>query len=142
MQNKSTKGSQNEILFIIIYTNKSYIMTKELYNELVKKGLITDTKMTLEYINSHKLELKDIITVPAILATYLKKEVTNCEIVEDNVEETVVEETVETAVEETVVEETVVEETVETVVEETAVEEIVVDEPEVVNTPKSKGKNN
>lgn len=108
-------------------------MTKELYNELVKKGLITDTKMTLEYINSHKLELKDIITVPAILATYLKKEVTNCEIVEDNVEKTVVEETVE---------ETVVEETVETVVEETAVEEIVVDEPEVVNTPKSKGKNN
>lgn len=134
MQNKSTKGSQNEILFIIIYTNKSYIMTKELYNELVKKGLITDTKMTLEYINAHKLELKDIITVPAILATYLKKEETNCEIVEDNVEGTVVEEIVEE------VKETVVEETVETVVEtvEEVKEEIVVDEPVKEEKPKAK----
>lgn len=117
-------------------------MTKELYNELVKKGLITDTKMTLEYINAHKLELKDIITVPAILATYLKKEEANCEIVEDNVEETVVEETVETVDEETVVEPVEeVKETVETVVEETVEEvkeEIVVDEPEKEEKPKTK----
>jgi hypothetical protein len=110
-------------------------MTKELYNELVKKGLITDTKMSFEYINKYNLTLEDIITIPAILEMLTKGPV---------VEETVVEETVveETVVEETVVEETVVEETVETVVEETAVEEIVVDEPEVVTTPKSKGKKN
>ena len=109
-------------------------MTKELYNELVKKGLITDTKMTLEYINAHKLELKDIITVPAILATYLKKEEVNCEIVENNVVETVIEPVVETVVEETV--EPVVETVVETV--EEVKEEIVVDEPVKEEKPKAK----
>ena len=56
-------------------------MTKELYNELMNKRVITDTKMTLEYINENKLKLEDIITVPAILATYLGKE----EIVEDDI---------------------------------------------------------
>lgn len=56
-------------------------MTKELYNELMDKRVITDTKMTLEYINENKLKLEDIITVPAILATYLGKE----EIVEDDI---------------------------------------------------------
>lgn len=56
-------------------------MTQEVYNELVNKRIITNTKMTLKYINEHKLELKDIITVPAILAMYLGKE----EIVEDNI---------------------------------------------------------
>lgn len=56
-------------------------MTKELYNELMNKKVITDTKMTLEYINENKLKLEDIITVPAILATYLGKE----EIVEDDI---------------------------------------------------------
>ena len=49
-------------------------MTKELYDELMDKRVITDTKMTLEYINENKLKLEDIITVPAILATYLGKE--------------------------------------------------------------------
>ena len=56
-------------------------MTKELYDELMDKRVITDTKMTLEYINENKLKLEDIITVPAILATYLGKE----EIVEDDI---------------------------------------------------------
>lgn len=56
-------------------------MTKELYNELMNKRVITDTKMTLDYINENKLKLEDIITVPAILAMYLGKE----EIVEDNI---------------------------------------------------------
>lgn len=56
-------------------------MTKELYNELMDKRVITDTKMTLDYINENKLKLEDIITVPAILAMYLRKE----EIVEDNI---------------------------------------------------------
>lgn len=56
-------------------------MTKELYNELMDKRVITDTKMTLDYINKNKLKLEDIITVPAILAMYLGKE----EIVEDNI---------------------------------------------------------
>jgi len=56
-------------------------MTKELYNELMDKRVITDTKMTLDYINENKLKLEDIITVPAILAMYLGKE----EIVEDNI---------------------------------------------------------
>ena len=56
-------------------------MTKELYNELMDKRVITDTKMTLDYINENKLKLEDIITVPAILATYLGKE----EIVEDDI---------------------------------------------------------
>lgn len=56
-------------------------MTQEVYNELVNKRIITNTKMTLKYINEHKLELKDIITVPAILAMYLGKE----EIVGDNI---------------------------------------------------------
>lgn len=56
-------------------------MTKELYNELIDKRVITDTKMTLDYINENKLKLEDIITVPAILAMYLGKE----EIVEDNI---------------------------------------------------------
>lgn len=56
-------------------------MTKELYNELMDKRVITDTKMTLEYINENKLKLEDIITVPAILAMYLGKE----EIVEDDI---------------------------------------------------------
>ena len=56
-------------------------MTKELYDELMDKRVITDTKMTLEYINEKKLKLEDIITVPAILATYLGKE----EIVEDDI---------------------------------------------------------
>ena len=35
-------------------------MTKELYNELLDKRLITDNAITLDYINEHKLELKDI----------------------------------------------------------------------------------
>ena len=56
-------------------------MTKELYNELMDKRVITDTKMTLDYINENKLKLEDIITVPAILAMYLGKE----EIVEDDI---------------------------------------------------------
>ena len=56
-------------------------MTKELYNELMDKRVITDTKMTLDYINKNKLKLEDIITVPAILAMYLGKE----EIVEDDI---------------------------------------------------------
>lgn len=56
-------------------------MTKELYNELMNKRVITDTKMTLDYINENKLKLEDIITVPAILAMYLGKE----EIVEDDI---------------------------------------------------------
>lgn len=56
-------------------------MTKELYNELIDKRVITDTKMTLDYINENKLKLEDIITVPAILAMYLGKE----ETVEDNI---------------------------------------------------------
>ena len=119
-------------------------MTKELYNELVKKGLITDTKMSLEYINKYNLTLEDIITIPAILEMLTKgpvvEETVETVVEETVVEETVVEETVETVVEETVVEETVVEETAETV--ETVVEEIVVDEPEVATTPKSKGKKN
>ena len=56
-------------------------MTKELYNELMDKRVITDTKMTLDYINENKLKLEDIITIPAILATYLGKE----EIIEDDI---------------------------------------------------------
>ena len=56
-------------------------MTTELYNELMDKRVITDTKMTLDYINKNKLKLEDIITVPAILAMYLGKE----EIVEDDI---------------------------------------------------------
>lgn len=56
-------------------------MTQEVYNELVDKRLITDTKMTLKYINDHNIKLENIITVPAILAMYLGKE----EIVEDNI---------------------------------------------------------
>ena len=56
-------------------------MTKELYDELMDKRVITDTKMTLDYINENKLKLEDIITVPAILAMYLGKE----EIVEDDI---------------------------------------------------------
>ena len=56
-------------------------MTKELYNELMDKRVITDTKMTLDYINENKLKLEDIITVPAILTKYLGKE----EIIEDNI---------------------------------------------------------
>ena len=120
-------------------------MTKELYNELVKKGLITDTKMSFEYINKYNLTLEDIITIPAILEMLTKGPVVE-ETVETVVEETVVEETVETVVEETVVEETVETVVEETVVEETVVEEskeeIVVDEPEVSTTSKSKGKKN
>ena len=46
-------------------------MTKELYNELVHKGLITDNKMTLEYIEKYNLTLEDIITIPAILEMLL-----------------------------------------------------------------------
>lgn len=56
-------------------------MTQEVYNELVDKRLITDTKMTLKYINDHNIKLENIITVPAMLAMYLGKE----EIIEDNV---------------------------------------------------------
>jgi hypothetical protein len=85
-------------------------MTKELYNELRSKGLITKPYMTLDYINKHKVELKDIITVPAQLEKYL------------NNAETVVEPVVEPVVE-----------TVEEVKEE-----IVVDEPEVEEKPKTK----
>lgn len=56
-------------------------MTKELYDELMDKRVITDTKMTFDYINENKLKLEDIITVPAILAMYLGKE----EIVEEDI---------------------------------------------------------
>lgn len=111
-------------------------MTKELYNELLKEGLITKPYMTLDYINNHKLGLKDIITIPAILEMLIQNNVTE----QTAVEETVVEETVVETIEETVVEETVVEtieETIEETVEETK-EEIVVDEPEVEKKPKAK----
>lgn len=56
-------------------------MTKELYDELMDKRVITDTKMTFDYINENKLKLEDVITVPAILAMYLGKE----EIIEDDI---------------------------------------------------------
>lgn len=88
-------------------------MTKELYNELRSKGLITKPHMTFDYINKHKVELKDIITVPAQLEKYLN----NAEQVVEPVEE---------------VKEPVVEP-----VEEVK-EEIVVDEPEVEEKPKTK----
>lgn len=107
-------------------------MTKELYNELRSKGLITKPHMTFDYINKHKVELKDIITVPAQLEKYLN----NTEIVVEPVEE-VKETVIEPVVE---VKEETVEEVKETVVEtvEEVKEEIVVDEPEVEEKPKTK----
>ena len=131
-------------------------MTKELYNELMDKRVITDTKMTLDYINENKLKLEDIITVPAILAMYLGKE----EIVEDDI---VVDENdaltdefitdsgaiVETDVEETnnsdkSIEDTSIESSVDEVEnkEEILVEEIspVIEETIVKENPKTKKK--
>lgn len=107
-------------------------MTKELYNELRSKGLITKPYMTLDYINKHKVELKDIITVPAQLEKYLNNAEPVVETVEE-VKETVIEPVVETVEE---VKETVIEPVVETA--EEVKEEIVVDEPEVEEKPKTK----
>ena len=106
-------------------------MTKELYNELLDKRLITDNAITLDYINEHKLELKDIITVPACLDEYLKgyvaPEITVEEVVvvneKDIIEVTEVDETPEL---EPVVDTVVIEEE-----ETTITDEILVDETEV-----------
>lgn len=124
-------------------------MTKELYNELVKKGLITNTSMTFDYINEYNLTVEDIITIPAVLETLINDavEVTNEDLTEiDDVE--TFDETTET-VEEAPVEDAVVEEIVEVTTECDTVEEIVVEEVptedavvEEVKSTKSKSKKN
>lgn len=83
-------------------------MTKELYDELMDKRVITDTKMTFDYINENKLKLEDIITVPAILSMYLGKE----EIVEEDiiVDENIVDEN-DTSTDESITDSEVIEET-------------------------------
>lgn len=48
-------------------------MTREFYNELLHKRLITDNKMTFEYIQEHNLPLCEVIKVPAALQEALKE---------------------------------------------------------------------
>ena len=112
-------------------------MTKELYNELVDSGFITDTSLTLDKINEMKMELKDIVTQPLSYDYFAKKydntpvEEPVVETIEEPItikEEEIVEIVeVDEPVEEPVIEE-VERETLEHI-EETS-EEIVVDEIE------------
>lgn len=48
-------------------------MTKELYNELVNGGFITDTFLTLDKINESNIELRDIVTQPSAYNYFLNK---------------------------------------------------------------------
>ena len=122
-------------------------MTKEFYNELLDKRLITDTKMSFEYIQENNIPLCEIITIPAVLQEILKN-YEQVDMKEDTIDSpiSVINETsdlentpvVEPVVEPTV--EPVVEPAVEPVVEPVveAKEEIVVDEPEEEEKPKNK----
>lgn len=110
-------------------------MTKELYNELVDRGFITDTFLTLDKINEMKMELKDIVTQP-LSYDYFAKKYDNTPVEEPAVETikepiTIKEEEIIEIVEEPVEEPVIKDVEIETLeyVEE-ASEEIVVDEIE------------
>ena len=128
-------------------------MTKELYNELVKKGLITNTSMTFDYINEYNLTLKDIITIPAVLEMLVSDtpEIVDETPVVDEEPTPVVEPIVEEApVVEPVVDEIVIEEVVESEVpaEEEIAESVIIEEVEEdavveeVKSTKAKSKKN